>query len=404
MGLVVSVGSDKSLVAEMRELDSGEVGYVAEMVTDAAKLDTFHPGWSAKGRAFAEAAEDDKPSFAVVRVEEGWSRNGKLYNAEFMDSIAEQTNSLEPVGHLGHIDPDKVSTAFPPPQTTWFGAVAKTEPSKAKERLGQPVKAVYFAGYNLPGAQIRTYLKTKAVRGISWFGRGDHVQVPGKGAEIRNFALLALDWARKGSEGMPTSSVVAIASEMEGSKVADKSLAQVSPEEFKTENPNGYALLVAEIEGKSTDTIAEMEQKLDAAKKESDLLAEIRKTLKVGENDDLLTVIANTMSKLGAKAKETVDQLLDKVLEEKVPDEKTRLLVKRLMPVTEMEAKATDVDDEGAEKIVSEMVEDTFNKDDMVKELVSEQAPPVIRRREDLRKGGSGDNPYIGERARVTLS
>jgi hypothetical protein len=35
--------------------------------------------------------------------------------------------------------------------------------------------------------------------------------------------------------------------------VGDKALSQVTPEEFKKENPNGYALLVQAVAEKDTD-------------------------------------------------------------------------------------------------------------------------------------------------------
>jgi hypothetical protein len=59
---------------------------------------------------------------------------------------------------------------------------------------------------------------------------------------------------------MPTSSVVATVKEMEGDKM-DKALSQVTPEEFKKENPNGYALLVAKATAEKDAKIGEMEAK-----------------------------------------------------------------------------------------------------------------------------------------------
>lgn len=402
MGLVVSIGeTDKSVIAE-QSVDSGEVGFIAEMVTDPQRLATFDPGWSAKGAALATAAGDDTPEFPVIRVEEGWSRSGRLYDADFLESVAEQTNALEPVGHLGHIEDDKVATAFPDPQTTWFGAITRTEPSKQKDRIGEMVKTIYIAGYNLPGAKVRQYLKAKAVRGISWFGTGEQVPIPGKGAQVRNFRLLALDWARKLAEGMPTSSVVAIASEMEGS-VADKSLATVSPEEFEKENPNGYALLVSKVEAKQADTIREMEEKVKDGEDAKSLLAEIRKALHIKEDADPLAAIADAMSKLGERAKATLDTALTKVLEEKVPDEKKRKLVLRMLPVAEMESKLADAKEEEAEKLISEMVDESFDKDKDIQVLIGEMQPPTPRRREEF-KGGSSDNEYTAGRTRRVLA
>jgi hypothetical protein len=402
MGLVVAVQDEKeTAVSEMSVLDIEEYGTISEMVTEPAKLDSIHPGWGAKGRTLSEAVGDESPEFAVIRIEEGWSRSKRLYGPAFLDNVAEQVNDTEPVGHLGHIPDDQESTALPEVQTTWFGAFTRTEPSKLKERKGQDVRTIYVAGYNLPGAKVRQYIKSRAVRGVSWWGRGTPVPIPGKGVEIKNFTLKALDWARKNAEGMPTSGVVAIASEMEG-RVADKALSTVTPEEFKQENPNGYALLRAEVVGEMEDKISEQEKEIEVLKKDTDLLGEVRKALKIGEGDDPLTAIANAMSKLGEKAKETLKAQLDKLLVEKVPDAEKRALILKVLPVGEMESKLADAKDEDAEKIVSEMVDAEFDTNDVVKHLVGEQQAPTVRRRDAFRGGSDKDNSTQG-RKRVLL-
>ena len=177
----VGIKSDKATVAEMYG-GSGEVGTVAEMLTDPAKLADLVPlpGIGEKARSIAEAMEDDKPQFPVVRVEEGWSNNSRLWTGERLRSIAEQVNALEPVGHLGHIPDNEAGTAFPDPQTTWLGAIVKKEPSKLKERMGETVDVFYIGGYNHPNAKIRSLWKARAVRGISWWGNGVTKPIPGK--------------------------------------------------------------------------------------------------------------------------------------------------------------------------------------------------------------------------------
>lgn len=377
----VSLGhTDKSLIGEM--VDEGEIGHIAEQITDAAKLDAFNPGWSEKGRALVPPA-DTEPNFVVIRVEEGWSNNKRLWTGEQLESIVAQTNMLEPVGHLGHIPDDQASFSMPEPQTTWFGAVTKTEASKQKSRSGEMVKVGYFAGYNLRGAKIRDLIPARAVRGISWWGSGEQVAIPGKGVEVRNFVLKALDWARKGSEGMPTARVVATVKEMEDSM--DKHLSQVTPDEFKKENPNGYSLLVSEAVADKDAKIGEMEAQIEEGEKAKGLLDDIRKALKLAAGADPLQAIADMMSTLGVKAKAVVQAELDKLLSEKVPDEKQRALVMRLLPVGEMEAKVSDLKEDEAAKIIGEMVEESFDKDDQVKAVIGEMQPPAIRRREALR-------------------
>lgn len=400
----VSLTDTKPTIIGEMEVDSYEVGHIAEMVTDPKKLDSFQKGWGAKGAALAAAAGDETPEFAVLRVEEGWSGSGRLWPASELESIAEQTNQLEPVGNLGHIEDAKAATEFGDPQTTWFGAFTRIEPSQNKKTLGEQKTAAYFVGYNYADAKIRKLIPRKAVRGISWWGRGEQVPIPGQGVQVKGFKLLALDWARKLSEGMPTSSIVAVTGEMEGNKM-DKALSQVTPEEFKKENPNGYALLVSEATKEADDKIGEMETQVEEAKGAKGIVADAMKALGVEKPEDILTRIADITAKMGDKAKVAVDTALDKLLLEKLPgddNKEKRALVKRLVPVGEMEAKVADAPDaEAADKLIGEMLDESFDKDDVIQQYVGEQAPPVIRRREELRNGGGDplkDNEYAADR------
>lgn len=393
---------DKELTGEMIG-GSGEIGHiVGEMLTDPAKLADF--GFSdamiQRAGSLRDAASDDHPEYAVVRVEEGWSGNGRLWPAREIDSIVKQTNELEPVGHLGHIPDDEEGTSMPDPQTTWFGAIAKNEASEQKDRVGEQVRVAYFAGYLLPGAKIRMFLKTRAARGVSWWGRAHQVPIPGRGVEMREFDLKTIDWARKGQEGMPTSRVLAIASEMKGTDM-EVDLAQVTPEQFKAGNPNGYALLVSEVEAAHKTTVGEMEEKItegDAAKEE---LGKIRTLLKIDGDKSPLENITALLTRLGTKAKALVEAEVAKLINEKIgEDEDQRALVKRLLPVAEMTDKAADAEDEdAAKKLVGEMVDKAFNEDDVLKTLVGEQQPPVIRRREELNRNAGGSsletNDYV---------
>lgn len=403
MTLLVSIpdaNEEQPLVGEMIEVEGCELGYIAEMVADPKKLESFGFGSDivAKAHALAEANSDEKPEFPVVRVEEGWSNNKRLWDGEELANIAEQVNSNEPVGHWGHIKPENIGWEAPEPQTTWLGAFVKQEPSKSKESKGKTVNVFYAAGYNLPGAKVRTYIKSRAVRGISWLGRGREIPVPGQGVQIRGYKLLALDWARKLSEGMPTSSIAALASEQtEGGKMADVQLAAVTPEQFKKENPNGYALLVREVVEEKDTQIAEMEKKVEGAKADSDLLTQIKKMLKLSDDADPLAAITALMTKIGENAGELRDKLLAKEIAKRIPGEdddakKQRALALRLVTQAEMTDKVAECkDEEAAAKVIGEMVETAFNTDDMLKTLIGEMAPPSVRRRDEFRQGGEGD-------------
>jgi hypothetical protein len=82
-----------------------------------------------------------------------------------------------------------------------------------------------------------------------------------------------------------------------------------------------------------------------------------------------------------------------------VPDEKTRKMVRRLLPVGEMELKAAEAQDaDAANALVGEMIEGAFNSDEQIQELVSEMAPPTVRRRDENNGGGSGSiDKALGE-------
>lgn len=406
--------SDKLTTGEMKGA-SGEMGViVGEMVTEPAKLKEF--GFSAdviaRAVALKEAAKDNSPEYAIVRVEEGWSGSKRLWPAREIDRIVAQTNTLEPVGHLGHIPDDQESTAFPEVQTTWIGAITKDELSKQKSRSGEMVRVAYFVGYNLPGAKIREYIKAKAVRGISWWGRANQKIIPGKGVEMVDFDLNALDWARKGAEGMPTSQIVAIASEMSGGKEMEKDLAQVTPAEFKKENPNAHALIVKEVEDQHKGAIGEMERKVEDGESAKSLLTKACVLLGIDKPEEMEAKITELMTRIGDKAKATLKTSLDALLLEKVPgdDEDAkhkRELLGRLLPVGEMESRVADcTDDESAKKLVGEMVDEAFSKDDTIKNILGEMQPPALRRREELREGagkGEGANDYIKGRERVSV-
>lgn len=404
MTIVVSITDKKEVLGEQKGIREGEpeIGHIAEMVSSPAKLGDFGFGTDViqKAERIKHDCEDDKPEYPVVRVEEGWSGSGRLWDGQEIESIVAQTNSLEPVGHLGHIPDDQAAFSFPEPQTTWIGAIAKKESSEQKDRLGETVTVGYFAGYNLPGAKIRSIRRGRAVRGISWWGDGDIIPIPGRGVQVRNFSLKALDWARKLAEGMPTSRIVAMAREMEEATevAADLALAQVTPDQYKKENPNGYQLLVNEVTAEKDTKIGEMQKEIDKGTEREGLLKKACELLGIESPDALVTKIEEMKKKVGDKAKATVATHLDSIIKERIPGDDDdedikarRALVKRLLPVAEMETKVSDVNEDEAKTKIGEMVTSAIDNDEVLKVQIGEQAPPIVRRREELRTGDKFD-------------
>lgn len=352
-----------------------------------------------RGREAAEALGDDAPQFVVVRTEEGVSRTGRLYDGTVLESIAEQVNTMQPVAHLGHIPDHELQTAFPKPQTKWIGAITKFEPSKLASNSGKNVKVIYTAGYNLPDAEVRNYITAGLVDSTSWQGRATQTPIPGRGVRVSKFDLHSIDWSRKGSEGMETAKVVAIAREMkEGHTHMDgdgKSLAEVTPEEFEKENPNGYALLVNKISAGHSDVVREMQEKLDASEADKTLLAKVRETLKVAADADPLEKLVKLMTTLSERARELVSSEVEKLLTDRIADEGDRKTAIRLLsqPVMEMQDKAVDMkDDDAVKAMVREMLDSTITNDEIVREMISESTPAQPRSR-DARDASGGAKP-----------
>ena len=256
---------------------------------------------------------------------------------------------------------------------------------------------LYAAGYNLANAPVRALIKGKAVRGVSWWGRGEQRQIPGKGVEVVNFTLKHLDWARKGAEGMPSTSIVAIASEMTGgTTVGDKALSAVTPEEFKTENPNGYALIFAAGQAAGDQLVAEMKDEATKAEPAVSFMQKVRALLGLKEDDgsDPYDALVTMFNRLGEEAKAMTNKAIDKMLAKEIPDEQKRAVVKRLLPIGEMVEKVkglpSDADEEKVESVISEMYSANVDKDDVLKGIIGEQTAPSIRRSESLRTAGEG--------------
>lgn len=355
--------------------------------------------------AMVAELKDDAPEFPVIRVEEGWSRNGRLWTASVMGDIAEQINTNQPVAHLGHIPAAEHGTALPAPQTVWLGATVKVEPSQLAERKGQNVTVLYAKGYNLPDAKIRGYLKAKAVNSTSWDGRAQLRQIPGKGVEVVKFILSSLDWSRKNSQGM-SARFLGLAAEMstiddnEGGNKVEFDWAKVTVDQIKTENPSLYATLVAEMAKEKDEEIEGLQEQVTAAEADTDLMGKIREALGADADADVLAVIGDLMSRSKEIVKGSLNKHLEKILLTKVPNEASRKAVMSLLPAAEMEAKLpTDKTDEETEAIVLEMVNEAFDKNDVISNLVSEMGGSghsLSTRRVQLGEGGKGDKQLAG--------
>lgn len=369
---------------EIQDLFECEV--VSEMASGASALVSLSP------ERVAEITEgDDDPLFATFVIESGWSKSKRYWPPEILASISEQINrSSEPVvGYMGHIKPEDDSFSFPDIQLQWMKAAV--QPSSDKTKL-------YVKAYALPTSKARDYLKRKLVRTVSVNGVANLKRIQG-GVSVNEFDLESIDLSRPRKAGMKNT-LVALTTEMEDSTVKPEEIAALQENELRAHNPALVTVITASATSPLEERVTEMEAAADDAKKDHDLIAEIRTSLGLAEDADVLTTIGELMAKVRDQVKDMKDRTFDKVLEKKFKNENTRNLVRRLA-VSEMTVDDEVEDEDEYYKKVEEMVNDFIDKDDDLKALVSSTetgggrsltSPPGERGNRELKEGYSNDN------------
>jgi hypothetical protein len=346
-------------------------GIVSEMTADPA----FNiPLDSARVQQILAVTKDDAPQFPILRVEEGTSNNGRVWDAAILEDVAEQINRMEPVGYLGHIKPEDDGYAFPKPQTIWLKAVTKKEGAKT---------VLYTKGYNFPNADARMYGPLGVTREASWRGKAALQALPNGMKRVTKFVLESIDWSRKGKAGM-SARLVAIATEMEGSdKVDPKDIAALTVADLTAHNPNLIELIKRDATVEQQTRISEMEQEAEQAKDGLTLLARVRETLGLKAEDDPVAAIVSAQEELDKINRRTLHERLADILSKKVKNESARKTVLRLLPVSEME----NLDDAALEaKVVA-----SIDSDDEIKAIISEmEQTPVRPGRGSQSSGGNG--------------
>jgi hypothetical protein len=209
-------------------------------------------------------------------------------------------------------------------------------------------------------------VKTVSVRGDAILKR-----IQG-GVAVSEFDLESIDLSRPRKAGMKTQ-LVALTSEMEDSTVKPEEIAALQENELRAHNLNLVTAIESSVVEPLNQKVAEMEAAAEGEKKDSDLLAEIRKTLGLAEGADVLTTVGELMTKVKDATKGMKDKVFAEVLEKKFKNESTRNLVKRLA-ISEMETPEDEEDEEDEEKYrarVEEMFNNFIDKDDDLKALVA---------------------------------
>lgn len=350
--------------------------------------------------------DPDECKFVTVEIKSGFSKSNRNWRPEILEEIAKQVNSQHPVGNKGHIKKEDYESVYPEPQTVWLGAVCERKGNQAVLRV---------KGYNLPNSDIRRHLKFKAVNSVSVYGKSKMRPIPG-GHEVLSFELETIDWSRKNRSGMDAR-VVALTAENQplgGTKVEAKDIAALSEDELRTHAP----LLVKEIERKATEPldekVGEMQGVIDTTKADVDVVAEIRKLLKLEEGDNVVEKVTSLVSKIEDTAKDEIKNFIRELVGKKVKTERGQGLVLRLVGEMESQYEGPLTDDlkKTIEADFNKVVEDDEDVKAVIGEMGSDQGHGTggatlggrSRAGEDRGRVGAGETSKERKQGAVTIA
>lgn len=330
--------------------------------------------------------DDPSPQFVVMRVEEGKSHNNRIWTPTILEKVAEQVNSTGGTmpGYKGHIPDEHYGHVFPPTQTRWMKAATRTENGK---------KVVYFKGYNLPGREIRDEVKHGLARTVSWIGNAALRAVKG-GYEVVDFVCDSIDWSRPGAEGM-NARLVTVAAEMkEGGKVEAADIAQITERDLESSNPNLVRVMEMRGERKVEERVREMEQKVEAAKVDTDIVEKLLKALGLEKKDDILDNVATLHKSVTDIAKERTKQAISTALAKIFPNEDQRALVSQFALVQEMRVEGDTAETRAAN--AEKEIREALNTNEAIRKLVGEMQSSEnglnLNGSGEGERGGSGGN------------
>jgi hypothetical protein len=255
---------------------------------------------------------DKNPMFVTIEaLNEGVSKNKIYYSDQVVREIARKVNMDKPDGYQGHIEESKKRYQNPKSMTVWLGAVTKKIAGKTR---------LFVKGYVMPYAdELKQYLKKAKAAGkkvaVSIYGQAVHEwDNLNKYYSLKpgTFALESIDWARAGSEGVPTTGFYKLTAEQEEGEQQTRYsiIGDLNKEELRANNPK--------------------------------LIAEMRSDFRKEENEELKkTIVAEMMADMNKKKEKLVDKYCD--IEVKKYPEKTRTYIKKLL-VAEMSKENYNID------------------------------------------------------------
>lgn len=317
-------------------------GVLAEM-SDGKNFDIHVP--IAKGIDLEALTKGDvNPMFVVVEVlNESVSKNGRRYTPKVIHELARQINEKRPDGYDGHLTEEERSHKRPQPKTIWVGAVVKEIDGQAR---------LFAKGYVLPYASdLKTYLgsaKAAAKKvAVSIYGLASQAWNAVLGAyDVDNVELESIDWARPGSEGVPTAGYLAITAEMEQGK------------DVMTREEVVSTLTLAELQANNQKVVSEMEAQAkksvlsEVKKEETGQLRTIREMMSVDKDANVVTYIAEMTQELSELRKYKAQSLVRDTLRDTIPVSKARKEVEKVV-LAEMREQTPDE----ASKVLKEVLQ-----------------------------------------------
>lgn len=330
-------------------------------------------------------ASDNDPLFVTVEIEAGMSKSKRKWKPEHLKLVVDKVNKDRMAGNLGHplLDPQVYERGFPDPQVVWVvGKMTGTNTAA-------------FKGYVLKSGKSRELLEMGLIDGVSIFGDSRMKPIQG-GYEVLDFNPETIDFARKGRSGMK-SRVVSLTGEQSterGGTVEARDIAALSVDEIKTHAPLVHKAIQDEALAPLTAKVGEMEAMVGTLQPDADLLAEIKKLLKLTDGENPLEKVTNLIQKIEDSASAEIKDFVKSLISKKVKTERGQALVGRL--IGEMHSEYEGPLTEELKKQIETDFTSKIEGDEDIKTLVGEMAPF----NDDNSGSGSGGS-HVGGRSRA---
>jgi hypothetical protein len=318
---------------------------------------------------------DKSPLFVTLEaVNTSISKSKRRYTPEVVSEIARQINEIKPDAYEGHLKEEDRAFARPKPQTIWLGAVVKEIEGKMR---------LFIKGYVLPYAkELKSYLKAAKASSkkvaVSIYGQAKQSWNNNfKAYDVSDFRLESIDWARSGSEGVPSLGLLTLTSEMDNNEIMTREeiVKDLKLSEIKEINPS----IVLEMQDELKDELRSVV--VDEVKGDYDL--ELKTVKEMVDSEDVVGTVKEMIDEISRLKKIEANYSIDSFLNKRVSNDSARKVLKSMV-IREL---SDDYNKDEALKVVKEMIASEEGKA-VVREMNS--AKNVLNPTVDNRKKDNG--------------